>query len=128
MEVSPISSTKANNDILNYQLAKVLEDEAFSVLQVIQQTSSLRKVSLSPYKRRKKCRHTGCDQEINTLLQLFSFRSAVGSSHDDTVSLGVLVKQLAGHTPNLKCQFSVTLSARPRYRVGMSYLTWWGTK
>lgn len=31
----------ANNDLLNNQLAQVLENKAFGVLQVIQQTSSL---------------------------------------------------------------------------------------
>jgi hypothetical protein len=70
--------------------------------------------------------HTSCDQEVNTFLQLFSFRSAIGSSHDDTMSLRVLVEQLTGHTPNLKGQLSVILSARfpipcrhiPAYLVG----------
>lgn len=64
--------------------------------------------------------HTSCDQEVNTFLQLFSFRSAIGSSHDNTVGLGVLIEQLAGHTPNLKCQFSATLSAQSLILVGIS--------
>lgn len=72
--------------------------------------------------------HTSCDQEVNTLLQLLSFRSAIGSSHDNTVGLGVLVKQLTSHAPNLKCQFSVTLSAQSLILVGISSLTLWATK
>jgi hypothetical protein len=70
--------------------------------------------------------HTSCDQKVDTLFQLFGFRSSISSSHDDTVGLGVLFEQLTSHTPNLKCQFSVTLSAQslvsfqyiPAYLVG----------
>jgi hypothetical protein len=40
MESAHVSSIMANNDLLNDQLAKVFEDKAFSVLQVIQQTPS----------------------------------------------------------------------------------------
>ena len=90
IEVSTVLNIKASHDLLNDQLPKVLKDETFSVLQMIQQSSSYSKVSWLRTVAEDST-HTSCDQEVDTLFQLLSFRAAIGSSHDNSVSLGVLL-------------------------------------
>jgi len=50
--------------------------------------------------------HTCCDQEIHSLFQFIRFSSPVGTSHHDSVCLGMLFQQLSGDTPDLQRELS----------------------
>lgn len=67
---------------------EVLENEALGVLEVIEETAG------------------GCDEEIDTLGELFGFSAAVGASDDDTVRLGVVGHEFSGDTKDLQGQFT----------------------
>lgn len=67
---------------------EVLEDETLGVLEVIEETAG------------------GCDEEVDTLGELFGFGAAVGASDDDSVGLGVVSHEFSGDTENLQGQFA----------------------
>lgn len=67
---------------------EILEDEALGVLEVIEETAG------------------GCNEEVDTLGELFGFGAAVGASDDDAVGLGVVGHEFSGDTENLQGQFT----------------------
>ena len=63
--------------------AKVLEDEALGVLEVVEQAAR------------------GGDDQVDALLYFLCFGAAVGAAHDDAVGLGMMGHEFSCYTENL---------------------------